>query len=70
MNSVQLDLKFWALICTRCQYALVPGTIDAHLATAHEEQLAKAIQQHDLPVDTLPIPNLAFTLYLTRLRHS
>jgi hypothetical protein len=78
MDVLQLDLKFQVLICTRCQYALVPGTINAHLATAHEEevakderrdcvelwkdqplQLAKAIQQYDLPVDTLPIPNLA-----------
>src|SRR5438045_9697765 len=56
----------------------MPGTINAHLATAHEEEVAKderrdcvelwkdqplqpaeAIQQYDLPVDTLPIPNLA-----------
>ena len=78
MDFLQLDLKFQVLICTRCQYALMPGTINAHLATAHEEEVAKderrdcvelwkdqplqpaeAIQQYDLPVDTLPIPNLA-----------
>jgi hypothetical protein len=35
MDFLQLDLTFQVLICTRCQYALVPGTINAHLATAH-----------------------------------
>src|SRR5436190_2328083 len=78
MDFLQLDLNFQVLICTRCQYALVPGTIATHLATIHEEEVAKderrdcvelwkdqplqpaeAIQQYDLPVDTLPIPNLA-----------
>jgi Orsellinic acid/F9775 biosynthesis cluster protein D len=73
-----LDLNFHVLMCTRCQYALVPGTVAAHLASIHQEevakderrdcvelwkdqplQLAKAIQQYDLPLDTHPIPNLA-----------
>src|SRR6516162_8059378 len=42
MDFLYLDPTFQALICTRCQYALVPGTIAAHLRSAHKEEVTAA----------------------------
>jgi hypothetical protein len=78
MDFLQFNRRFQVLICTRCEYALVPGTIGSHLVSLHKNEVTKserrdcaetwknkplqpvqAIQRLDLPVDTLPIPNLA-----------
>jgi len=42
MDFLYFDLQFCVLICTRCQYALVPGTIATHLGTIHKDEVAKA----------------------------
>jgi hypothetical protein len=42
MDFLHFDPQFCVLICTRCQYALVPGTTAAHLSSLHKDEVAKA----------------------------
>jgi hypothetical protein len=42
MDFLYFDSQFCVLICTRCQYALVPGTIAAHLGSLHKDDVAGA----------------------------
>jgi Orsellinic acid/F9775 biosynthesis cluster protein D len=42
MDFLHLDPIFHVLICTRCQYALMQGTIAAHLRSLHKEDVSKA----------------------------
>lgn len=78
MDFLHFNHRFQILICTRCEYALVPGTIASHLVSLYKDEVTKSerrdcikmwknkplqsaqvIQQLSLPIDTLPIPNLA-----------
>ena len=42
MDFLYLDSVFQVLICTRCQYAIVPGTLAEHLRTLHKKEVSKA----------------------------
>jgi len=42
MDFLYLDSVFQVLICTRCKYAIVPGTVAAHLSTLHKKEVSKA----------------------------
>lgn len=42
MDFLYFDSQFCVLICIRCHYALVPGTIAAHLGSIHKGDVAKA----------------------------
>lgn len=41
MDFLLFDSKFGVLICTRCKYALVPGTIGSHLTSLHKNEVTK-----------------------------
>jgi hypothetical protein len=41
MDFLHFDTTFSVMICTRCQYALVPGTLAAHLGTLHKEEVMR-----------------------------
>ena len=42
MDFLHLDRDWSVLICTRCQYALVPGAIAAHLKDRYEDVVTRA----------------------------
>jgi hypothetical protein len=42
MDFLLFDSKFRVLICTRCKYALVPGTIGSHLSSLHKNEVTKS----------------------------
>ncbi len=41
MDFLLFDSTFKILICTRCKYALVPGTIGSHLSSLHKNEVTK-----------------------------
>lgn len=42
MDFLIFNSTFQVLICTRCQYALVPSAIAAHLGFLHKNEALKA----------------------------
>jgi RNase P subunit RPR2 len=42
MDFLSFNPQFKALICTRCEYALVPTAIAAHLNASHKAELTLA----------------------------
>jgi hypothetical protein len=42
MDFLVFDSKFRVLICSRCKYALVPGTLDSHLSSLHKNDITRS----------------------------
>lgn len=42
MDFLYFDPKFGVLICTRCKYALAPGTIGTHLLNLHKDEVTQS----------------------------
>lgn len=42
MDFLYFDPKFGVIICTRCKYALAPGTIGTHLLNIHKGEVTQS----------------------------
>lgn len=51
MDFLHFNSQFQVLICPRCEYALVPGTIDSYLASLHKNKVTKCERRDCIEIE-------------------